>query len=153
MLESTLGQHVLLPTTVAQGVIFDPQYIKMVLAYHDDLERPAGTFEVVDAEAVAQQEALERELKLLELSALPRDECPSCLSRKQVYCGDCMGVRMKNAEPLLPERITLPFDVLLLIDWCVAENSCCPCLVSVLGLYSRLTCLYICAWMCLCVQA
>lgn len=118
-LETALGQHLLLPTTKEQGLIFDPKLIKMVMVYHNNLERPEGTFAVIDRDAQAKEEALEKRLKLSELSALPRDECSSCMSRKQVYCGECKGVRMANAEHLLPPRVTLPFDVLLLIDWCV----------------------------------
>jgi hypothetical protein len=119
MLETALGQHILLPTTMERGVIFDPQYIKMVLKYHAELERPEGTFELMDPQAQAEQAALEKRLHLPELSALPRDVCSSCLCRKQVYCGDCTDVRMSNAEALLPGRIKLPFEVLLLIDWYV----------------------------------
>ena len=118
-LETALGEHVLLPTTAAQGIIFDPKYIKMVMKYHENLERPDGTFDVVNTEAVAKEKAIERKLKLQELSELPRDVCESCMCRKQVYCGDCTGVRMKNAEDFLPKRINLPFNVLLLIDWYV----------------------------------
>ena len=107
----------LLPTTEAQGIIFDLKFLKMVAAYHDELERPEGTFEVIDPNAAVKQDELEIALKLSELSSLPRDVCRSCMCRKQVYCGDCTGVRMQNAEEFLPKRITLPFDVLLLIDW------------------------------------
>lgn len=109
----------LLPTTAERGIIFDPQFLRLVVSYHDELERPAGTFEVVEADAASAQQALEERLRLPELEGLARDVCRSCNCRKQVYCGDCTGVRMANAEALLPERITLPFDVLLLIDWCV----------------------------------
>ena len=124
-LEATLGQHMLLPTTKEGGLIFDPQFIKMIVSYHDELERPEGTFAVGegDKEAMEREKALAEHLKLAELSALPRDVCSSCMCRKQVYCGECTGVRMGNAEALLPTRVTLPFDVLLLIDWYVVHTS------------------------------
>lgn len=136
-LEAALAQHVLLLPTSREtrgGVVFDPQFVKMVVLYHDELERPEGTFAVgsgkkeeeeAEADALKKEEALEKNLKLSELSALPRDVCSSCMCRKQVYCGECTGVRMGNAEALLPARITLPFDVLLLIDWYVAPINRC----------------------------
>ena len=82
-LEATLGQHMLLPTTKEGGLIFDPQFIKMIVSYHDELERPEGTFAVGegDKEAMEREKALAEHLKLAELSALPRDVCSSCMCR------------------------------------------------------------------------
>ena len=58
-----------------------------------------------------------RMFQLAELAALGREECPSCGGRKQVYCGECVGVRMPLAEKLMPPRIALPFNILILLHW------------------------------------
>eukprot|EP01036_Dinobryon_divergens_P026672 gene26673-35348_t len=76
--------------------------------YHAIVKRPEGTFDLnLDTET----------LYLIEkLSKLPREKCSRCLGCRQVYCGPC-GLRMPNAEELLPARVELPFDVLLLLHW------------------------------------
>ena len=50
---------------------------------------------------------------LLLLSAVDREICHLCGGRRQIYCGDCGGIRLDRAESLLPQRVVLPFDVLL----------------------------------------
>ena len=111
---AALGQHVLLPTTLERGIIFDQKYIDMVTKYHDGLERHGST----DKDAVNRQLKSEKSLHIAELAELPRDLCPSCMCRQHIYCGDCFGVPMGNAEPFLPaDKISLPFKVVLLLDW------------------------------------
>ena len=54
---------------------------------------------------------------LLLLSEVNREICHLCGGRRQIYCGDCGGVRLDQAESLLPPRVVLPFDVLLIVHW------------------------------------
>ena len=41
-----------------------------------------------------------------------------------VYCGDCHGLRMPLGGILLPPRIHLPFDVLLVLHWQEKLHHC-----------------------------
>ena len=58
------------------------------------------------------------------LIAMPREVCPKCTGRRQLYCGDCCGLRMPIADILLPPRIDIPFEVLLLVHWAEALHRC-----------------------------
>ena len=51
------------------------------------------------------------------LSSVDREICHRCGGRRQIYCGDCGGVRLNRASSLLPQRVVLPFDVLLIVHW------------------------------------
>ena len=55
--------------------------------------------------------------QLSDLAAVRREMCPVCGSKRQIYCGDCGGVRMADGGAFLPPRILLPFDVLLVMHW------------------------------------
>lgn len=59
----------------------------------------------------------EREAYLLRLSEADREVCAVCGGRRQIYCGDCGGVRLPRAGAMLPDRVRLPFDVLLIVHW------------------------------------
>ena len=63
------------------------------------------------------QEEKEMASYLLLLSEVNREICHLCGGRRQIYCGDCGGVRLDQAESLLPSRVVLPFDVLLIVHW------------------------------------
>ena len=63
------------------------------------------------------QEEKEMASYLLLLSEVNREICHLCGGKRQIYCGDCGGVRLDQAESLLPSRVVLPFDVLLIVHW------------------------------------
>ena len=52
-----------------------------------------------------------------DLAAVRREKCHLCGCKRQIYCGDCGGVRMAAGGAFLPPRILLPFDVLLVMHW------------------------------------
>jgi hypothetical protein len=52
-----------------------------------------------------------------DLAAVRREKCHVCGCKRQIYCGDCGGVRMVAGGASLPPRIRLPFDVLLVMHW------------------------------------
>lgn len=101
--------HPLLPPSPTGRISFNPTFLAEVAEYHKSLSRPDDVFST--------KASSELELVMLErLAALAREEC-SCGGRKQVYCGSCGGLRMPSAEGVLPPRVDLPFDVLLLVHW------------------------------------
>ena len=86
---------------------FNSNFVHKVYLYHKSVERPEGTFSSeIDCDPV-----------LIKLSQLEREMCPGCNSNKQIYCGECLGMRMPNARSLLPNRIALPFDISIIIHW------------------------------------
>lgn len=52
-----------------------------------------------------------------DLAAVRREKCHVCGCKRQIYCGDCGGVRMVAGGASLPPRFLLPFDVLLVMHW------------------------------------
>ena len=86
-------------------LIVSKEFLERVKAYHSVVQRPQGTFEY---------EANERGKALADL---PRAACARCKVNRQIYCGPCGGIRLANAEHILPNRIDLPFDILLLLHW------------------------------------
>ena len=68
----------------------------------------------IDKEREKEREKLNH---LETLSRAEREVCVMCGGRRQVYCGDCGGQRMVRAGTLLPPRIKLPFDLLLVVHW------------------------------------
>jgi hypothetical protein len=84
---------------------FHQDFLERVNAYHETLRRPEGTFEVPESEMI------------ITLAELSRIRCTSCQGARQLYCGPCGGKRMENAENILPSRVELPFDIVLLLHW------------------------------------
>jgi hypothetical protein len=110
-----LNLHPLLPpvTRTSSGqasLSFDFGFITRVRDYHASIERPEGTFS--DARSVAAAEAA---------LAFPRERCAGCGKRRQVYCGECGGLRMPQASVILPSRVEPPFDILLVVHWLVGS--------------------------------
>ena len=66
----------------ALNIHFDKNFLHNVHAFHKSVERPEGTF--VDAESV---DDLDANVDILSCS--PRDICPKCQHRRQLYCGAC----------------------------------------------------------------
>lgn len=108
-LQKALSVHRLYPLDpVTCNLRFNSSFLKKVEAYHETVRRPEGTFDV---------EVLPNLHTIKQLCSLSRSTCPFCNGCRQIYCGSCAGVRMNNACSFLPERIELPFDVLLLLHW------------------------------------
>ena len=96
---------------------FLPSFLSQVALYHQSLTRPSEIFQ--------NKAENDTELSLLHsLASLPREECPHCHGRKQVYCGSCQGLRLPSSSLLLPPRIPLPFTVLLLTHWQESLHKC-----------------------------
>jgi hypothetical protein len=125
------------------SIHYDNGFLRRVRQYHEETQRPDGTFdspvkaiacsvelaatdEFADTDDSPQQvaeQAAEAAL-LLSLANMPKETCPQCLGRRQVYCGDCGGRRMAQGGQLLPPRVDLPFDVLLLVHWQETLHKC-----------------------------
>ena len=86
-------------------IIISKSFLEGVKAYHAVVQRPEGTFDLVVSD------------RIQSLAELPRQPCKGCSVNRQIYCGPCGGLRMPNAEDKLPERVELPFDVLLIMHW------------------------------------
>lgn len=90
--------------TLEEGLLkFHASFLQRIAEYHDTVRRPEGTF------------TLPNNPRLDQLLALDREKCPQCLGQRKIYCGPCGGLRMSNADKILPPRLHLPFDVLLLL--------------------------------------
>eukprot|EP01039_Chlorochromonas_danica_P008247 gene8247-9095_t len=89
----------------SEKMVFQEDFVQQVRLYQASLQRPEGTFTVTIS---PQLEAL---------CEMERTLCPRCNGRRQLYCGPCGGLRMPAAEELLPPRLSLPFDILLLLHW------------------------------------
>jgi hypothetical protein len=112
-------------------LIFDESFLAKVAEYHLKMSRPEGTFDLnvtaanddgsrtdfLTAEESAARTSFNSSVPYEELSKVPREICPSCGSRRQIYCGHCGGIRMPMASELLPPRIDLPFNILLILHW------------------------------------
>jgi hypothetical protein len=125
------------------SINYDNGFLRRVRQYHEETQRPDGTFdspvkaipcsvelaatdEFAGTDDSAQQnaeQAAEAAL-LLSLANMPKETCPQCLGRRQVYCGDCGGRRTAQGGQLLPPRVDLPFDVLLLVHWQETLHKC-----------------------------
>lgn len=105
-LSKELNTHPLLPPAADGSIAFYKPFVDAVIAYQTSLERPVETFEDRESRDLAAA-----------VKEHPRETCPVCCNRKHIYCGSCGGVRMPSTEHLLPPRIRLPFDVLLLVHW------------------------------------
>ena len=118
------------------NLLFRKSFITEVNSYHSSLKRPVDNIDasysdelipvtVHDAgdddydrpEAGLLREVMGEEPRVQALAAVERDICCKCSGRRQIYCGGCGGVRMGNADHLLPGRVHLPFDVLLVLHW------------------------------------
>jgi hypothetical protein len=117
---------------------FPVSFLDKVAVYHSTVSRPPGTFISLESNSgyvstdtkngscshgdkIARKEEDTKEQALLQfLSNLPREKCTNCGANRQVYCGDCGGLRLPStASKYLPHRINLPFDVLLFHHWYV----------------------------------
>jgi hypothetical protein len=125
------------------SIHYDNGFLRRVRQYHEETQRPDGTFdspvkaiacsvelaatdELAGINDSAQQDAEQaaEAALLLSLANMPKETCPQCLGRRQVYCGDCGGRRMAQGGQLLPPRVYLPFDVLLLVHWQETLHKC-----------------------------
>lgn len=105
-LQREMYLHPLYPLDPVTGwLCFHQEYLDHVRQHHDSLRRPDGTFKLPESELIQQ------------LLHLPRLVCPQCKHGRHIYCGPCGGLRMENAEDLLPPRVLLPFNVHLVLHW------------------------------------
>jgi DTW domain-containing protein YfiP len=108
--------------------------MQQVQAYFSKVRRPEGTFELHSSR---HKDRIER------IAKLPRELCARCKGRKCVYCGECGGLRMPAAADLLPDRIDLPFDVLLMVHWNESLHKCTGIHSAVLSTEGSVE---VCAW-------
>jgi len=86
--------------------IFSDEFIEKVRNYFLHVKRPEGTFD----------------WKFDDYPLIPvllktaRDNCSECNSMRHVYCGPC-GRLLNSIEPLIGKKLTLPFDLLVIIHW------------------------------------
>lgn len=79
--------HPVLPPGRDGGFSFHPEFLAEVAAYHRTLSRPDDVFVGKASDDV--------ELTMLrDLAGLDREECPRCHGRRQIYCGNCGGIRL-----------------------------------------------------------
>ena len=121
-----LCDHSLTTRSPNSGMLqFDRTFLRKVKSYHASVLRLADlTASVVGSslkskinEEEKDDGRLNAEPLVIELARLPREHCCRCNGRKQVYCGECGGLRLPAAAAILPDRIKLPFDILLLLHW------------------------------------
>lgn len=105
-----------------QILYFHEDFLGIVAKYHDSLRRQEGTFD------------MESNDKLDFLSKFDRDICKQCNQRRAVYCGECKGLRMENTSHLLPKRISLPFDVLIVKHFAESYKTCTGVHSAVIGM-------------------
>ena len=94
--------------------------LKINLIEHSEEEKNLEKENKSENELEIDKEREKEREKLIHLETLSRAErevCVMCGGRRQVYCGDCGGQRMIRAGTLLPPRIKLPFDLLLVVHW------------------------------------
>ena len=128
-------------------LVFHPLFLSQVRQYHQLMSRPHGTFEIThthdnednsvnnsdkttncnDNTTTISDKDIQHPVNDIEtLANLPRDLCSYCHQPRHIYCGDCgsRGSRMSNAASYLPERVNLPFDVLLVVHWNETLHKC-----------------------------
>lgn len=105
-LQREIYLHPLYPFDSVTGwPCFHKDLLQRICEYHTSLRRPDGTFLLPESELIHQ------------LLDLPRVVCKNCNHARHLYCGPCGGLRMENADALLPPRVELPFNVHLVLHW------------------------------------
>ena len=115
------------PLSNEHCVLFRKSYIDKVNQYHASVKRPnvnatevfhENEVQSVTATIAIEEDDFNNDIELVTtLSNLSRERCIECGSNRQVYCGDCGGLRLTSTVGVLPDRVSLPFDVLLLVHW------------------------------------
>ena len=96
-------------------ITYKTQFLSKVKQYHETVARPEGTFT---------SDKVDEDSYIIELSKVSRSICSLCNAKRQLYCGDCGGVRLPSTEHLLPHRVELPFDILLIVHWHETLHKC-----------------------------
>ena len=96
-------------------ITYDTQFLSKVKQYHETVARPEGTFT---------SDKVDEDPYIIELSKVARSICSICNAKRQLYCGDCGGVRLPCTEHLLPPRVELPFSILLIVHWHETLHKC-----------------------------
>ena len=120
-LGNKLDQLPALPRNPENGQLpFGLEFLSELGAYLKSVARPES--------GSNNPENFEKEIKdslLVDLSAMKRERCPSCNANRYMYCGTCTGIRMPEADAILPPRINLEdFDVLVLMHWQEHADRC-----------------------------
>ena len=105
-----------------QILYFNRDFLLQVSEYHNSLRRRDGTFVMNESND-----------KMDYLSKFDRDTCKKCNQRRAVYCGECKGLRMENTSHLLPKRVRLPFDVLIVLHFAENLRTCTGVHCAALG--------------------
>ena len=110
-----------LPRDPENGLLqFDLAFLTELASYLTSVARPGA--------GANNAETFEKEIKdslLVDLSAMKREKCIGCNGNRYMYCGTCGGVRMPEADAILPPRINLEdFDVLVLLHWQEHADRC-----------------------------
>ncbi len=103
-LQSQLFHHEVI--ILEKKAVFTDEYIEKVKNYFLHVKRPEGTFD----------------WKFDDYPLIPtliktaREKCNGCNSMRHIYCGPC-GRLVDSMEPLIGKKLTLPFDLLVIIHW------------------------------------
>ena len=103
-LQSQLFHHEVI--ILEKKAVFTDEYIEKVKNYFLHVKRPEGTFD----------------WKFDDYPLIPtliktaREKCSECNSMRHIYCGPC-GRLVDSIEPLIGKKLTLPFDLLVIIHW------------------------------------
>ena len=127
------------------------EFVSELRAFFRSVQRPDGTFAAKDAPSPPPSSpplgatdtpdmptappgpAFSFARLLPHLVQQGRETCPSCQRRRSIYCGDCLGQRMPQAALLLPPRVPLPFDLVLLLHPAESLGHCTGIHAAVMG--------------------
>lgn len=118
-------------------LLLPPAFLAELGAFFQSVQRPPGTFAAKDTpdppsspssspapDSPTAKPAFSFSHLLPPLVGHGRETCPSCQRRRSLYCGDCLGQRLPQAALLLPPRVPLPFNLVLLLHPAESLDHC-----------------------------